>query len=91
MNFFDKCTKPDIDVQTYKSNLNKGKDENAVTYGLSSIYFDFKKGIFEVNGKSVASCSDIEISCHGGKWDVSITEKGTFNSIGAVTNNRCHE
>lgn len=86
-----KSTLTDTDVEIHKSNFHKRKDENAVTYSLNSIYFDFKKGIFEINGKSVASCSDLEISCHNGEWKVSITEQGTFNSIGAVTNNRCHE
>lgn len=83
MDYFDKRTEPDIDIESCKANYAAGTDKNAVTYGLNTIYFDFKKGIFEINGKSIASCSDIEITCHSGEWNVSITEKGTFNSFGA--------
>lgn len=84
MDYFDKHKETDITTNEYQSNFKAGKDEKAITYGLKSIYFDFQKCIFEINGKSVVSCSDIEISCHNGEWSVSITEKGIFNGYGVV-------
>lgn len=51
------------------------------TQKLKSVIIDVEKGIYEVNGKSIASgCSELTLEFKEGKWSLALTEDSIYST-----------
>lgn len=56
-----------------------------VTQKLKSILIDVEKGIYEVNGKSIASgCSELTLEFKKGEWSLALTEDSIYSTSESV-------